>query len=94
MAVRANAASAPPPEVLARLNGILAQVADPEIPVLSVLDLGVVRHLLLRPDGRLEVGISPTYSGCPANEVIKSDILRALESAGFAAVAVEVLSPP
>ena len=94
MGARANAASAPPPEVLARLNGILAQVADPEIPVLSVLDLGVVRHLLLRPDGRLEVGISPTYSGCPANEVIKSDILCALESAGFAAVAVEVLSPP
>jgi ring-1,2-phenylacetyl-CoA epoxidase subunit PaaD len=94
MGARAQAASAPPPEVLARLQGILAQVADPEIPVLSVLDLGVVRHLLLRPDGRLEVGISPTYSGCPANEVIKSDILRALEAAGFAAVAVEVLSPP
>ena len=84
----------PPPEILARLNGILAQVADPEIPVLSVLDLGVIRHLLERPDGSLEVGISPTYSGCPANAVIKADVLRALQSAGFAAVAVDVLAPP
>jgi ring-1,2-phenylacetyl-CoA epoxidase subunit PaaD len=91
---RAQSATAPTPEVLARLNGILAQVPDPEIPVLSVLDLGVIRHLLLRPDGRLEVGISPTYSGCPANAVIKADVLRALEAAGFAAVAVDVLSPP
>ena len=94
MRAKAEAPTAPPPETLARLNGILAQVADPEIPVLSVLDLGVIRHLLLRPDGCLEVGISPTYSGCPANAVIKADVLRALQSAGFAAVAVDVLAPP
>ncbi|HET8690638.1 MAG TPA: 1,2-phenylacetyl-CoA epoxidase subunit PaaD [Steroidobacteraceae bacterium] len=84
----------PAPEVRARLEGILAQVADPEIPVLSVLDLGVIRHLRYRPDGRLEVGVAPTYSGCPATAVIKADVLRALESAGFPAVAVDVLSPP
>ena len=94
MGAKAQAATAPPPEILARLNGILAQVADPEIPVLSVLDLGVIRHLLQRPDGRLEVGISPTYSGCPANAVIKADVLRALQGAGFDAVAVDVLAPP
>ena len=93
--MRSNAAisTAPPPEVLARLHGVLSQVVDPEIPVLSVLDLGLIRHLLLRPDGRLEVGISPTYSGCPANAVIKSDVLRALRGAGFDAVAVDVLAP-
>jgi ring-1,2-phenylacetyl-CoA epoxidase subunit PaaD len=84
----------PPAEMLARLQGILAQVADPEIPVLSVLDLGIIRHLLLQPDGRLEVGIAPTYSGCPATSVIKADVLRALGSAGFDAAAVDVLSPP
>ena len=94
MRARAQDATAPPPEVEARLNGILAQVADPEIPVLSVLDLGVVRHLLVRPDGRIEIGLSPTYSGCPANDVIKADVLRAVEAAGFRAVAVDVLSPP
>ena len=87
--------TAPPaPEVLARLHGILAQVPDPEIPVLSVLDLGVIRHLQFRPDGRLEVGITPTYSGCPANAVIKADVVRALQAAGVAAVAVDVLAPP
>lgn len=93
VAAHARAASAPPPEVLARLHGILAQVADPEIPVLSVLDLGVIRHFSLLPDGKLEVGISPTYSGCPANAVIKADVLRALSAAGFDAVAVDVLAP-
>lgn len=84
----------PSPELLARLQGILAQVPDPEIPVLSVLDLGVIRHLRLRPGGAVEVGIAPTYSGCPASAVIKADVLRALSGAGFDAVAVDVLAPP
>ncbi len=82
------------PELSARLFGVLAQVPDPEIPVLSVLDLGVIRHLRLRPDGRVEVGITPTYSGCPATPAIKADVVRALTKAGFEAVAVDVLSPP
>lgn len=94
MSAQARVPPTPSPELLARLNGILAQVADPEIPVLSVLDLGVVRHLLYRSDGRLEVGIAPTYSGCPANAVIKADVLRALAAAGFVAVAADVLAPP
>ena len=94
MSAHAIHATAPPPELLARLHGILAQVADPEIPVLSVLDLGVIRQLEFRADGRLEVGIAPTYSGCPANAVIKTDVLRALRAAGFDAVAVDVLAPP
>ena len=94
MIAHASRASAPAPELLARLRGILGQVADPEIPVLSVLDLGIIRHLLFLPDGRLEIGIAPTYSGCPANAAIKADVLRALRSAGFDAVATDVLAPP
>jgi len=94
MSAKASVPSTPSPELLARLHGILAQVADPEIPVLSVLDLGVIRHLLYRSDGRLEVGITPTYSGCPATAVIKADVLRALAGAGFDAVAADVLAPP
>jgi ring-1,2-phenylacetyl-CoA epoxidase subunit PaaD len=82
------------PELLTRIRGVLAQVADPEIPVISVVDLGVVRHLTQRPDGRIEVGIAPTYSGCPATPAIKADVVRALTKAGFEAVAVDVLSPP
>jgi len=87
-------AAPPPAEVVARLQSLLAQVPDPEIPVLSVLDLGVVRHLLQRPDGTIEVGVTPTYSGCPATRVIKADIVRALVQAGFRAIAVDVLAPP
>jgi ring-1,2-phenylacetyl-CoA epoxidase subunit PaaD len=94
VSAQAIQATAPPPELQARLEGILAQVVDPEIPVLSVLDLGVIRHLSLLPDGRLEVGIAPTYSGCPANAVIKDNVLRALRAAGFDATAVDVLAPP
>jgi ring-1,2-phenylacetyl-CoA epoxidase subunit PaaD len=90
----ASREAAPPPAVITRLREVLAQVPDPEIPVLSVLDLGVIRHLRQRPDGTIEVGVSPTYSGCPAMRVIKSDIVSALERDGFRAVAVDVLSPP
>ncbi len=86
--------AAPPPAVDARLRELLAGVPDPEIPVLSVLDLGVVRHLRERADGTIEVGVSPTYSGCPATRIIKADIVQALERDGFRAVAVDVLSPP
>lgn len=61
---------------------VLESVSDPEIPVLSVVDLGVVRSVEL--DGKqLKVTITPTYSGCPAMEVIESDIRDALEKAGF-----------
>jgi ring-1,2-phenylacetyl-CoA epoxidase subunit PaaD len=69
-------------------------VPDPEIPVLSIVDLGIVRHVRLDAGGGLRVGLTPTYSGCPATDVIRVDVLRALGSAGFAEVIVEeVLSP-
>ena len=81
--------------LLARANAALAAVADPEIPVISVLELGSVRSIDPDADGTLAVGVSPTYSGCPATAVIKADIRAALERAGFARVRiVDVLSPP
>lgn len=93
-AAPASIEAAPSPAALLRLRELLAGVPDPEIPVLSVLDLGVVRHLRQRADGTIEVGVSPTYSGCPATPMIKADIVHALERDGFRAVAVDVLSPP
>ena len=73
----------------------LATVEDPEIPVLSVVDLGVIRHVRAGTGGALEVGLAPTYSGCPATEVIRASVAAALAAAGLAPVAiVEVLSPP
>jgi ring-1,2-phenylacetyl-CoA epoxidase subunit PaaD len=60
----------------------LAGVLDPEVPVLSVLDLGIVRSVEENDDGALEVVLTPTYSGCPAVEVIESAVLDALQPLG------------
>ena len=80
---------------VARARGVLAGVPDPEIPVLSLVDLGIIRSVEAGPDGTLTVGVSPTYSGCPATAVIRADIIAALETEGFPRVRVlDVLSPP
>jgi ring-1,2-phenylacetyl-CoA epoxidase subunit PaaD len=73
---------------------VLARVADPEIPVISVTELGIVRAV--RSDANVvEVVVTPTYSGCPATEVIEQTIVRALRDAGAAEVRVKTqLAPP
>jgi ring-1,2-phenylacetyl-CoA epoxidase subunit PaaD len=72
---------------------VLAEVVDPEIPVVSVVDLGVIRYVRSEA-GRLHVGLTPTYSGCPATEVIRRSVRAALGAAGFSEVILEeVLSP-
>lgn len=72
------------------IRAVLEHVPDPEIPVVSVVDLGIVRDV--RPD---RVTITPTYTGCPATQVIERDIRDALDAAGFRDVAIETtLSPP
>lgn len=74
---------------------LLGSVPDPEIPVLSIVDLGIVRHVRHGSDGRLHVGITPTYSGCPATAVIRNSVRTALDTHGHAnALLEEVLSPP
>jgi ring-1,2-phenylacetyl-CoA epoxidase subunit PaaD len=71
-----------------------ASVVDPEIPVLTIADLGVLREVTLRDDGAVEVAITPTYSGCPAMSTIAFDIAVALDHAGFPNAMVRtVLSP-
>jgi ring-1,2-phenylacetyl-CoA epoxidase subunit PaaD len=77
------------------LWSVLENVMDPEIPVLSIVELGIVRYAHRTPDGRLHVGLTPTYSGCPATEVIRKAVRDALDEAGYGdAVLEEVLSPP
>lgn len=72
---------------------VLGSVADPEIPVISVTELGIVREVRERGDA-LEVVVTPTYSGCPATELIESSIGEALRAAGAAEVRViRQLSP-
>ena len=73
---------------------ILEVVSDPEIPVLSILDMGVIRDVNLNDD-EIEVIITPTYSGCPAMNVIEIEIRATLKMNGFENVKVTtVLSPP
>ena len=73
---------------------VAASVVDPEVPVLTIADLGVLRAVDVDAQGTVVVTITPTYSGCPAMEVIRSDVERALREAGVADVRVEtVLSP-
>lgn len=66
---------------LSELWDILDQVKDPEIPVISIWDLGVLSDIEKTDDGILVI-ITPTYSGCPAMDVIRSDIDSALRTAG------------
>ena len=73
---------------VARARAVLATVPDPEIPVLSVVDLGIVRAVETQRDGTLRVAVSPTYSGCPATVVIRADIAAALAQAGFDKVSI------
>lgn len=61
----------------------LERVVDPEIPVLTIADLGVLRDVQVSPTGRVEVIITPTYSGCPAMDVIRRDILTELAADGY-----------
>ncbi len=72
----------------------LGAVEDPEIPAVSIVDLGLIRSVQLDGDGILEVGLSPTYLGCPATEVIRRSVEAALRAAQVGRFAVtDVLSP-
>ncbi len=66
----------------------LAGVLDPEVPVLSVVELGIVREVEVDADGQASVVVTPTYSGCPATEAIADAIVAALEAAGARRVEV------
>jgi ring-1,2-phenylacetyl-CoA epoxidase subunit PaaD len=73
---------------------VLAGVEDPEIPAVSIVDLGLIRFVKAQPNGSLEVGLSPTYVGCPATEVIRRSVKEALAQADVGGFEVTtVLSP-
>jgi len=73
---------------------VLADVPDPEVPALSVRDLGIVRGVSEQDDGALEIVLTPTYSGCPAVEVIEADIVAALDAASLGPVRVRTQRAP
>ena len=71
----------------------LAEVKDPEVPVLSVVDLGIVREVRVTDEG-VTIVITPTYSGCPAMHVIEQDIVEGLKAHGVGPVTVETVFVP
>jgi ring-1,2-phenylacetyl-CoA epoxidase subunit PaaD len=80
-------------ERVARAWSVLDQVADPEVPVLSLCDLGIVRDVVERGDA-IEVVLTPTYSGCPATEVIERSVVDAIDAAGLGPARVRLQRAP
>ncbi|MGP9811719.1 1,2-phenylacetyl-CoA epoxidase subunit PaaD [Rhodopseudomonas sp. NSM] len=80
-------------ELRARAWAAAATVVDPEIPVLTIADLGVLRDISVN-DGRVEVTITPTYSGCPAMNMITLEIETALARAGIGDASVRTVLAP
>jgi ring-1,2-phenylacetyl-CoA epoxidase subunit PaaD len=72
---------------------VLSTVLDPEVPVLSVVDLGIVRNVG-EQDGALQITLTPTYSGCPAIEAIEQAVLAALHDAGLAPIELSTQRSP
>jgi ring-1,2-phenylacetyl-CoA epoxidase subunit PaaD len=83
-----------PDAALARAWSVLDSVADPEIPVVSIRELGILRDLRRASDGALEVVITPTYTGCPAMAQIAEDIGRALDGAALAPYRIQTALAP
>ena len=73
---------------------VAARVLDPELPVVTIEDLGILRDVTEDDQGRVHVQVTPTYSGCPAMETIRTDLIDRLSEEGYLHVTVEfVLSP-
>jgi ring-1,2-phenylacetyl-CoA epoxidase subunit PaaD len=72
---------------------VLGNVPDPEVPALSVCDLGIVRAVEETADG-LRITLTPTYSGCPATEVIERSVIDAIEAAGLGVAQVQLQRAP
>ncbi|MGH3736955.1 MAG: 1,2-phenylacetyl-CoA epoxidase subunit PaaD [Micromonosporaceae bacterium] len=75
-------------------EGIVAAVPDPELPFVTIAELGILREVSVEDTGRVVVTITPTYSGCPAMATIRTDIRRALAAAGHTDVEVRTRLAP
>lgn len=82
-------------ELATRARTVLQLVKDPEVPVLSIVELGIVRDVKADPEtGGVTVTITPTYSGCPAMKMIEEEITTALKRAGFSDVKIATVYSP
>lgn len=78
---------------LSRARAVVAEVLDPEVPVLTIEDLGVLREVRME-GSRVHVTITPTYSGCPAMDAIRADIEKALADKGFSDIHIQTALLP
>jgi ring-1,2-phenylacetyl-CoA epoxidase subunit PaaD len=76
-----------------KIRSILHEVMDPEVPVLSVIDLGIIRDIVIH-DNETEIVITPTYSGCPAMDTISMNIRISLLSHGFEHIKITTILSP
>ena len=86
--------TSPAPASRAGLLAVAQAVPDPELPVLTLGDLGVIRDLRVGGDGAVEVDLTPTYTGCPATAVIAGDVRDALRRAGADQVRIRTVLAP
>jgi len=82
-----------PIEIRKEIFNLLSQIPDPEIPVLNIVEMGIVRDAYI-VNGKLKVNITPTYSGCPAMKPIEDDIVKLLEESGYQATEVNLVYYP
>jgi ring-1,2-phenylacetyl-CoA epoxidase subunit PaaD len=81
-------------EAVPSARQVAATVLDPELPLVTIEDLGILRDVSQDDQGRVHVTITPTYSGCPAMETIREDLVDALTLAGYQSVDVEFVLRP
>lgn len=79
---------------LVHARRVAGTVTDPELPMLTLADLGVLREVDVDGAGAVTVSITPTYSGCPAMDTMRDDLVHALRGAGFGEVRVNVVLRP
>ncbi len=77
-----------------KIFSILSEIPDPEIPVITIVELGVVRDAVQLPNDSIEVTITPTYSGCPAMKQMEDDVVSKLKENGFKEVKIRMVYSP
>ncbi|REJ06132.1 phenylacetate-CoA oxygenase subunit PaaJ [Microbacterium bovistercoris] len=81
-------------DLLARAWEAASRVVDPELPMLTLVDLGVLRYITVDDDGTVVAALTPTYSGCPAMATMRDDLQRELQETGFSDVRIRIALDP
>ena len=76
------------------IRRVAGEISDPEMPALTIADLGILRDVRVDPSGHVDVDITPTYSGCPALDTIREDVERCIRDQGYPDVTVRIVLSP